>query len=424
MKIVIVGGGIIGVTTAYFLAKSGHTDIVVLEKSEELACRTGTGASFANGGQISVSHAEPWANPAAPAKILKWLGQEDAPLLWKWRSDLRQMAWGIDFLYQCTQSRWRSNIKNIVNLATYSRSLLSNVREEAGIDNNQLLNGIIHFYTDENEYKNAEQASMILQDFGCHRIPLTAKRLIQLEPALSTVDGLVGGTYTPEDQSGDAHAFTLQLADVCQSQYDITFLTGANVHSVANHNGKVTGVRWNDTVTMDQHFTKADIVIMCAGHASPGLTREHGIHLSIIPVKGYSATVPIIDPVVAPYISLTDDGHKIVFSRLGNQLRIAGTAEVAGIDTTLSDVRCKALTNRGRSLFGEDGFAWESAKYWTGFRPCTPSNVPYIGSTKLPGLYLNTGHGTLGWTMACGSAATITDIVNNVTPSIDFDFYC
>ncbi len=415
MQVTVLGAGVTGITTAWFLQQAGH-QVTVVDRQPAAGLET----SFANGGQISVSHAEPWANPGAPLKVLRWLGQEDAPLLFRLRPDLLQWRWGLQFLRECTPGRTRHNIRQIVNLGLYSRSTLQQLRQQLGLQYDQLSRGILHFYTSQAEFDAAQAPAQVMRDHGCELDMKTAAECVAIEPALAdSAHRIVGGSMTPSDESGDAHRFTQQLAQHA-AQAGVRFL----------YNTRVVGVqRQGDTLTAVQVASaegvvstlNADRYVLCMGPYSAGLARELGFHLPIYPAKGYSVTLPVLDPATAYNVSLTDDEYKLVFSRLGDRLRIAGTAELNGFDTTLNLRRCEAIVRRVKALFPRmtDG---QGARYWTGLRPTTPSNVPCIGASPLRNLFLNTGHGTLGWTHSAGSGRAIADIVSGRQPELDFAF--
>jgi D-amino-acid dehydrogenase len=410
MKVLVLGAGVVGVTTAWFLNKSGH-DVTVLERRDAAGMET----SFANGGQISVSHAEPWANPSAPLKVLKWLAREDAPLLFRLRPDLRQWLWGLSFLRECTPARTRHNIRQIVTLGLYSRATLQALRAETGIEYDHLARGILHFYTSQAELDAAVEPARAMREHGCDIEMLTAEQCVAVEPALASARSLLkGGSMTTSDESGDAHKFTQNLARLA-AQRGVKFLHGRNIAGLVREGERIAGVQ------LENGRISADAYVLSLGAYSPLLARKVGIELNIYPAKGYSATVPVADAAKAYSVSLTDDEYKLVFSRLGERLRIAGTAELNGYNTDLNEVRCRALLRRTEQLFPGAGDMGR-AEFWTGLRPATPSNVPYIGGTRYPNLYLNTGHGTLGWTHACGSARALADIVSGREPEIEFDF--
>ena len=416
MKIIVLGAGVTGVATAWYLRKAGH-DVTVIDRRESAGLET----SYANGGQISAAHAVPWANPRAPLQLLRWLGREDAPLLFRLRADPQQWRWGLAFLRECTPGRLRHNIRQLVALGGYSRALLGALRAETGIQYDQLTRGILHFYTNADEWRSARHAARLLRDAGCTLVTQSADECIALEPALAPHSSrIVGGTYTPNDESGDAHRFTHELAALCAAR-GVQFRFGTAVTAIRRETAdRITGV---DVVAADgvPERMAADGYVVCLGVHSAALLRPLGVDLRIYPVKGYSVTLPVIDPRRAWTVSLTDDEHKLVFSRLGGRLRIAGTAEFAGYDTTLNPARCAAILRRVAELFPGAGDI-DHAQLWAGLRPATPSNVPYIGATRYANLYLNTGHGTLGWTQACGAGAAIADRVSGRQPTVDFAF--
>ena len=414
MKVIVLGAGVTGVAAAWYLNKSGH-EVTVLERQGAAGMET----SFANGGQISVSHAEPWANPHAPAKILQWLMREDAPLLFRLRADWQQWLWGLSFLRQCTPARTRHNIRQLVNLGLYSRAALQDLRLDTAIEYDHLTRGILHFYTSAREFDNAQEPARLMREFGCELEMKSAAQCVAIEPALASALHLIaGGSLTPTDESGDAHKFTQNLGRLAQTR-GARFEYGCAIEALESTAGRVTGVRVVQA-GRPRRFA-ADAYVLCMGAYSPHLVRPLGIDLRIYPAKGYSVTLPIADPARAPTVSLTDDEHKLVFSRLGERLRIAGTAELNGYSTDLNPVRCAAILKRAQQLFPRAGDA-SSAQFWTGLRPATPSNVPYIGASQIANLYLNTGHGTLGWTHACGSGKAIADIVSSRIPEVDFAF--
>lgn len=425
MKVIVLGAGLLGVTSAYFLRQQGH-DVTVVDRQASPAAET----SFANGGQISVSHAEPWANPSAPLKVLKWLGQEDAPLLFRIRADMRQWLWGLQFLRECTPARTRHNIEQIVRLGTYSRDTLQQLRRDIGIAYDERTQGILHFYTSEKEFDGAEGPAAQMRALGCDRRVISADEAVKLEPALRHIrPQLAGATYTAEDESGDANRFARELVRRCEAD-GVQFLMSHTVTALREAGGTIDHVEATDAEGRFQHL-RADAYVLAMGSLSPLYAQPLGISLPIYPAKGYSVTMPVKDASMAHQVSLTDDEYKLVFSRYtslptpsapgGDRLRIAGTAELNGYDRDLNRVRCEAIVKRVEQLFPGAGDA-SQAQFWTGLRPATPSNVPIIGRSKLPNLFLNTGHGTLGWTHSCGSGKSIARIVSGLKPEVDFAF--
>ncbi|MFA6444257.1 MAG: D-amino acid dehydrogenase [Sterolibacterium sp.] len=401
MHVVVLGAGVVGVTTAWYLAEAGH-EVTVVDRQPAAALET----SFANGGQISVSHAEPWANPSAPLKILQWLGREDAPLLWRWRADARQWIWGLRFLRECTAGRTHANIVAILRLALYSRAALRELRIATDIEYDQLERGILHLYFDEREFECAIPQAALMSRHGCDRVVKSVKECNDIEPALAGSElNLVGGIFAASDESGDACKFTQELAGRC-ARRGVMLRYGLSVDRLLQEGGRISGVRMQGGEVLT-----ADAYVTALGSYTPLLLRPLGIMLPLVPAKGYSATIPLRPDSVVPTVSLIDDQRKLVFSRLGDRLRVAGTAEFNGYDTSLNTVRCEALLERCLKLFPRAG-GRGGVEFWAGLRPATPGNRPIIGRTALPNLYINTGHGTLGWTMSCGSGRLLADLVS------------
>ncbi|MBU6271229.1 MAG: D-amino acid dehydrogenase [Betaproteobacteria bacterium] len=415
MKVIVLGAGLLGVTSAYFLRQLGH-EVTVVDRQASPAAET----SFANGGQISVSHAEPWANPSAPLKVLRWLGREDAPLLFRIRSDMRQWLWGLRFLRECSPARTRHNIAQIVRLGTYSRAVLQQLRRDIGIAYDERTQGILHFYTSQKEFDGAEGPAAQMRELGCDRRVISADEAVRIEPALRHIRSqLAGATYTAEDESGDANRFARELVRHCEAD-GVRFLMSHTITALREAGGSIDHIEATDSEGRFQRL-RADAYVLAMGSLSPLYARPLGISLPIYPAKGYSVTLPVKDASMAHQVSLTDDEYKLVFSRLGDRLRIAGTAELNGYDRDLNRVRCEAIVRRVEQLFPGAGDT-SRAQFWTGLRPATPSNVPIIGRARLPNLFLNTGHGTLGWTHACGSGRSIARILSGLKPEVDFAF--
>ena len=419
MRVIVLGAGLLGVTSAYFLQQQGH-EVTVIDRQGTPGAET----SFANGGQISVSHAEPWANPSAPLKVLQWLGKEDAPLLFRLRADMRQWLWGLQFLRNCTPARTRHNIEQIVSLGSYSRSTLQKLRADTGIAYDQRTQGILHFYTNAQEFDGALAPAEQMRALGCERQVISADEAVRLEPALAHIrPQMAGATYTAEDESGDANQFTRALAKLCEAA-GVQFRMGHHITALRKAGDHIDHVEATNAEGGFERVT-GDVFVLAMGSFSPFVAQPLGIHLPIYPAKGYSVTMPVLDTRKAYELSLTDDEYKLVFSRYtserGDRLRIAGTAEFNGYDRTLNPTRCDAIVRRVEQLFPGAGDT-RQAQFWTGLRPATPSNVPLIGKTKVGNLFVNTGHGTLGWTHACGSGQAIADIVSGRVPEVDFDF--
>jgi D-amino-acid dehydrogenase len=412
MKVAVLGGGIVGTASAWYLAQAGH-EVTLIEKLGGVALDT----SFANGAQISASHSEPWANPGAPKKVLQWLGKEDAPLLFRLRPELHQWLWGLAFLVECLPARTARNIRHCVKLSLYSRELLKQLRRELALEYDQLERGILHFYTDRAAFDASLGPAALMRELGCDRRSISAAEAVAIEPALAPIqDRIVGGDFCAEDESGDIHQFTAALAERARAR-GVQFLFQHQVTRVLTEGGRATAV---ELVGPDgwHRSLRADAIVVALGVHSRALLVPLGIWLPLYPGKGYSATYDIVAPERANVVSLTDDEYKIVFSRLGNRLRVAGTAELNGYDRSLNASRCHALTRRAQQLF--PGVCnYEAPRYWSGLRPVTPSNVPLIGATRIPGLFVNTGHGTLGWTMGVGSGKLIADLVSGRPTDIE-----
>ena len=414
MKVLVLGAGVVGTASAWYLARAGH-QVTVIDRQPV----PGNETSFANGGQISVSHAEPWATLHVFSQLRKWLGREDAPLLWRWRADPAQLAWGLRFLGECLPGRTRRNMEAIVAMALYSRGCLQALRQELALQYDHLERGILHIYTDRQEFSAAVEAAQLMRHLGLDRLTVDTEKCLKIEPALAGArELLVGGDYTRSDESGDAFKFTNALADQA-SAIGVDFRFGLTIERIASGGSKIAGV-----VVHGQNGAElltADAYVVALGSYSPLLTKPLGISLPVYPAKGYSATLTLAEGSVAPTVSVTDDGCKLVYSRLGNRLRVAGTAEFNGYNLDLNPVRCQALITRTRQLFPELKTVGEP-EFWCGLRPATPSNVPIIGQTRYANLWLNTGHGTLGWTMACGSGTALAEMMSGTLPEADFPF--
>ena len=336
------------------------------------------------------------------------------------RADQRQWLWGLQFLRECTPARTRHNIEQIVRLGTYSRDTLQQLRRDTGLQYDQRTQGILHFYTNPQEFDAAEAPAAQMRELGCDRQVISADEAIRIEPALAHIrPQLAGATYTAEDESGDANRFARGLVALCE-QSGVDFRMSHTITALRTQAGQIDHVEVTDSEGRFQRI-RGDAYVVALGSISPLLLKPLGLNLPIYPAKGYSVTMPVLDASRAHQVSLTDDEYKLVFSRLGDRLRIAGTAELNGYDRDLNRVRCEAIVSRVQELFPGAGDVTQ-AQFWTGLRPATPSNVPVIGGTRWPNLFLNTGHGTLGWTHACGSGKSIARIVSGLAPEVDFAF--
>ncbi len=415
MKVVVLGAGVIGTTSAWYLAQSGH-EVMVVDRQPEPALET----SFANGGQISVSHSEPWANPTAPLTILKWFGREDAPLLFRPRADLAQWLWGLRFLFECLPGRTRRNTDSAFTLALYSHEQLRQLRRDTGIRYDFDTRGILHLYEDAAEFKHARRQAEQLRARGLDIEIKAPEGCLAIEPALKhSIARVVGGAYAASDECGDAQLFTRALSDLCGAQ-GVSFRFNVSVKRLEAARGAIERVVIDDEKGIEESL-RADAYVVALGSYSPLLLAPIGVSIPVYPVKGYSVTLPLEPGDEAPRTSLTDHARKIVISRLGDRLRVAGTAELNGYDTEMNEPRCGALVERCFEWFPKAGRP-ERAQFWTGLRPATPSNLPLIGRSKYSNLFLNTGHGTLGWTLACGSGRSLADIVSGRRPEPEFGF--
>jgi len=408
VKVVVLGAGVVGTAAAWYLRQAGH-EVSVIERQPAAGLET----SFANGGQVSPCHAEPWANPDTPFQALKWLGRADAPLIFKWwRYDPELWLWLLRFLSNCTPERTRINTDRTLRVALYSRQCLQALREEIALDYDQKTLGILHVYRDPRAFAHAIKAAEMMAKLGLRREAKTVAQALVIEPALGDAGGqLKGAIFTPDDESGDAHKFTQCLARHAAAK-GVAFCYDTTVTGFVR-----AGDRISEVMT-DRGPVRADAFVMTLGSWSHIWARQLGLHLPIYPAKGYSATLAVRDAAHAPEVSITDDEHKLVFSRLGARLRCAGTAELSGWSDAIDPVRARAIVKQARSLFPRAG-DYDSAELWAGLRPTTPDSVPVIGKTKLTNLFLNTGHGTLGWTMACGSGKALADVISGHAPEID-----
>ena len=422
MKVVVLGAGIIGVSTAWYLLEQGH-EVTVVERQPDAALET----SFANGAQISVCFCEPWANAGAPFKVAKWLLKDDSPLLFRPRLDPQQWRWGLSFLGQCTTAAFERNVEQLIQLGRYSHASLKELVNQTGIEYERLERGILHFFSSQADFEAGAGAAEIMQRHGVDRRVLNREEVLAIEPALRNFkSGVFGGTYTPSDESGDARVFTQKLAQLCIER-GATFLWEHDVLGLEASGGQIGAAIVASRLSGQKLRLQADAYVAATASYTPALLKPLGEHLNIYPAKGYSATLKLKRPEDASVVSLLDDGRKIAISRLGDYIRIAGTAELAGFDLSLdnptSRARCASLVKRYEELF--PGVADTSEpNFWTGLRPSTPTNIPYIGrSKKARNLWLNAGHGTLGWTHGAGSGRALAELMAGRAPDMAFGFY-
>ena len=411
MRVTVLGAGVIGVSTAYYLAKDGH-DVTVIDRQPGAGLET----SFANGGQISASHAMPWAAPNSPKLMLKWLGRNDAPLLFHMRLDTAQWAWSLRFLANCRSEKFRRNTAKNLKLALYSRNLLNDLRAELGIDYDRRGLGILQIFRHQKDLDQAAIVADELRQLGSRNMVLGEAETKLLEPAFeSSADQIVGSIHTPEDESGDAHLFTQRLAEI-SAELGVTFRYNETIKAIHKEGNRVSGVE------TDKGDLATDAAVLCLGSYSPLLAKPLGVKIPVYPTKGYSITLPINGQNSAPTVSLTDEDNRLVFSRLGDRLRVAGTAEFNGYDTEMNLERVSMIIDVTRKMFPRAG-DYNRAEFWTGLRPLTPDGVSILGNARYDNLYLNTGHGTLGWTMATGSARITADLIAGNKPAFDISDY-
>ena len=407
MKVVVLGGGVIGVTTAYYLAADGH-EVEVLERCEGPGLET----SFANGGQLVASHAEPWASPKAPLQILKWLGREDAPLLFRLRADAAMWAWGLRFLRNCTNARYRAGTARNLRLGFYNRTLMAALRDDLGIAYDYAQHGSLLVHRDPAGFEAAARHAEFMSELGCPHEIADPVRCIQIEPALAPVGSrIAGGLFCPDDEIGDAFKFTEKIAAVC-AKLGVRFRYNVRVEKIEAERGRIV------RVATDGGPVSGDAFVLALGAFSAALVRGIGVRLPVYPVKGYSITVPIKNQRAAPRVGLSDVDAKIVLTRLGSRLRVAGTAEFTGYDNRPNPKR-GALTVRSAKALLPGACDYDKAEHWSGLRPATPDQVPILGPSKYPNLWLNTGHGVLGWTQACASGRIVGDLIAGRDPGID-----
>ncbi|QHE83609.1 D-amino acid dehydrogenase [Hydrogenophaga sp. BPS33] len=427
MQVTVLGAGIIGISTAWHLLQRGH-EVTVVDRQADAALET----SFANAAQISVSYCEPWANKDAPLKTLKWMFSDESPLLFRPQLDWAQWRWGLQFLAQCNDAAFVRNVAQLVALGAYSHAALKEVVADTGIDYNRLERGIAHYYTDQKSFDGAADAAAVMQRFGVQRRVVSREELLRIEPALKSFgERIVGGTFTQSDESGDARVFTQQLAALC-AQRGAQLLFGHDIERLESDGRELRQVRVRDRATGAARALKADAFVVACGSYTTPLLKTVGVKVPIYPGKGYSATLPLLNAERAPSVSMLDDQMKCAISRLGNQLRVAGTIELGGfdlaLDTPLARKRCEMLVRRIEQVFPgvadtrtpEQG---GNPQFWCGLRPATPTNIPLIGRAPLGKLWINAGHGTLGWTHGAGSGKAMAELISGEQPAMQFAFH-
>jgi len=407
MRILVLGAGVIGVTTAWYLNQAGH-EVIVVDRQPGPALET----SFANAGQVSPGYSAPWAAPSIPVKAIKWLLMRHAPLIVRPRLDMAMIRWTAAMLRNCTSYRYALNKSRMVRLAEYSRDQLDLLRRQTGIAYDGRQQGTLQLFRTEKQLADVHKDVDVLKAQGvpCEVLDRAGCIAAELGLAASSVD-FVGGLRLPHDETGDCFLFTNALAALAAEQ-GVVFHASTEIQSLMTTDGRVTGAN-----TSKGPMT-ADAVIVALGCHSAAMVRPVGLGLPVYPVKGYSITADILDASAAPVSTVMDESYKVAITRLGDRIRVGGMAELSGYNNVLPPQRRATLAHSVGSLFPGGGDL-EGATYWSGLRPMTPDGTPVIGSTRVEGLYLNTGHGTLGWTMACGSARVLADMIDGAAPEID-----
>ncbi len=410
MHVMILGGGVVGVTSAYYLARAGHR-VTVLERQPGAGLET----SFANAGQVSPGYSAPWAAPGIPVKAMKWLMMRHRPLVLWPRLEPRLYGWLAQMLANCTEEAYRRNKGRMVRLAEYSRDVLRDLRAETGIAYDHREKGTLQLFRTAKQLDHVGDDTRVLDAYGVPYEVLDQGGCIAAEPALARVAGtVVGGLRLPGDETGDAHLFTKALAALCEG-LGVTFRYGIGIAGLEREGDRIAAV-----VLADGTRLEADAYVAALGSFTPALLRPLGIALPVYPVKGYSLTLPVTDPEAAPVSTVMDETYKVGITRLGDRIRVGGTAELAGFSSVLRQPRRETLERSVSDLFPAGGDLGQ-ATFWTGLRPMTPDGTPIVGGTRIGNLFTNTGHGTLGWTMACGSGRLLADLVSGRTPEIAGD---
>jgi D-amino-acid dehydrogenase len=409
MKILVLGGGVIGVTSAWYLAEAGH-EVVVIDRQPGVGLET----SYANAGEISPGYASPWAAPGIPLKALKWLFARHAPLIVRPGLNLAMLRWLASLFANCTEERYLVNKARMMRLAEFSQACLASLRDQLSIDYDGRQLGTLQLFRNQKQLDGAMRDVAALREAGVPFEILDSTGCVAVEPGLGRAkDDIAGGLYLPGDETGDCFKFTDALADEARAR-GVRFLTGRSVHGLVTAGGVV------GRCETDAGPIFADAFVVALGSYSAKMIAPLGMRLPVYPVKGYSMTLPIQDVARAPVSTLLDESYKVAITRLGDRIRVGGMAELCGYDLDLPHRRRTTLERSVNTLFGGVGDIGR-ADFWCGLRPMTPDGTPVIGPTSIPNLFLNTGHGTLGWTMACGSGKVIADMVSQRMPQIRTD---
>ena len=409
MKVIVLGGGVIGVSTAYYLARAG-AEVTVLERQSDVALET----SFANAGQVSPGYSTPWAAPGIPLKAIKWLFQRHAPLAIRADGSLFQLRWMAAMLRNCTDARYAVNKERMTRLAEYSRDCLRQLRQDTGIEYKQRTQGTLQVFRTAAQMEAARRDTAVLEECGVpYRLMTDAGELAEYEPALARAQGLVGALHLPGDETGDCQRFTTELAEKAR-RLGVQFRFNTDIQRLQTQGQAITGVQ-----LAGGELLSADRYVLALGSYSRALLAPLGLDLPVYPVKGYSLTVPLLDPANAPVSTVMDETYKVALTRFDHRIRVGGMAELGGFDLRLNPRRRETLEMVLGNLFTGGDMA--RGEFWTGLRPMTPDSTPIVGGTRYANLMLSTGHGTLGWTMAAGSGKLMADLTLGRQPDIRTD---
>ncbi|MCP3371862.1 D-amino acid dehydrogenase [Bradyrhizobium cajani] len=407
MKVLILGSGVIGVTSAYYLARAGH-EVTVVDRQPEPALET----SFANAGEVSPGYSSPWAGPGVPVKAVKWLLMKHGPLVIRPKFDPVMWVWLLKMLRNCTSARYAVNKSRMIPIAEYSRDALRDLRRDIGIQYDERSKGTLQLFRYQAQLDGTAEDIAVLKQYGVPFEVLSREGCTAAEPALAGVkEKFAGGLRLPQDETGDCHMFTQALAKHAEA-LGVRFMFNTGIDRIVTDGARVGGV------VTSAGLLQADAYVLALGSWSSRLAAPLGISLPVYPVKGYSITVPIKDASGAPESTVMDESYKVAITRLGNRIRVGGTAEISGYSSKLYDARRATLDHSLTDLFPRGGDL-AKATFWSGLRPMTPDGPPVIGPTQYANLHLNTGHGTLGWTMSCGSGRVLADMLSGRKPEID-----